>query len=134
MRIGIFAKTFPGSTPGMVMQAAAEAGFQSVQYNMACSGLAALPEQISKDVAEAVNAASKASGTAIAAISATYNMIHPDMQIRQAGRKSFEVIAAKARMMGAQLLTVCSGSCDPEDQWRHHPDNAGAQAWDRRAA
>lgn len=129
MRIGIFAKTFPGSTPGMVMQAAVGAGFRSVQYNMACSGMSALPEHISTDAAQAVNAASKASGAAIAAVSATYNMIHPDLQIRQSGRRSFECIAAKARMMGAQLLTVCSGSCDPDDQWRHHPGNAGADAW-----
>jgi sugar phosphate isomerase/epimerase len=129
MRIGIFAKTFAGSTPGMVMQAAADAGFQSVQYNMACSGLSPLPEQIGDDVAEAVNTDSKASNVSVAAISATYNMIHPDMRIRQAGRRSFEEIAAKAGKMGAQLLTVCSGSRDPDDQWRHHPDNAGASAW-----
>jgi sugar phosphate isomerase/epimerase len=26
--------------------------------------------------------------------------------------------------MGSRLLTVCTGSRDPRDQWRHHPDNA----------
>jgi sugar phosphate isomerase/epimerase len=129
MRLGIFAKTFPGSDPDTVLVAAAGAGFQSVQYNMACSGLSSLPEEISDQAAEAVALAVKATGVAIAAVSATYNMIHPDLSIREAGRRSFAVVAAKARMMGAGLLTVCSGSCDAEDQWRHHPDNCGAEAW-----
>jgi sugar phosphate isomerase/epimerase len=129
MRIGVFAKTFAGSAPGAVLKAAADAGFQSVQYNMACSGLSALPGQFSDDIAEAVNAASNSAGVALAAISATYNMIHPDLEIRRAGRRSFEAIAAKAGVMGARLLTVCSGSCDAEDQWRHHPDNKGRRAW-----
>jgi sugar phosphate isomerase/epimerase len=129
MRVGIFAKTFAGTDPGTVMKAAAEAGYQSVQYNMACSGLASLPDAVSDEIAAAVDAASKASGISVAAISATYNMIHPDMKKREAGRASFAAIAAKARLMGTQLLTVCSGSCDPEDQWRHHRDNSGKDAW-----
>jgi sugar phosphate isomerase/epimerase len=129
MRIGIFAKTFAGSDPDAVLEAAAGAGFQSVQYNMACSGLSALPEMISAQKAEAVALAANENGISIAAVSATYNMIHPDLSIRNAGRRSFAAIAAKARMMGSGLLTVCSGSCDAEDQWRHHPDNAGTEAW-----
>jgi sugar phosphate isomerase/epimerase len=129
MRIGIFAKTFAGSDPNSVMKAAADAGYQSVQYNMACSGLASLPDTIGDEIAEAVRAASEANDVSIAAVSATYNMIHPDMKMREAGRASFAMIAAKARMMGTQLVTVCSGSCDADDQWRHHPDNGGSEAW-----
>jgi sugar phosphate isomerase/epimerase len=129
MRIGIFAKTFAGSHPEAVMKAAANSGYHSVQYNMACSGLSALPEVISNHAAEALTLAANTNSVAIAAVSATYNMIHPDLRIRIAGRKSFEAIAAKARMMGAGLLTVCSGSCDAKDQWRHHPENGGAEAW-----
>ncbi len=32
--------------------------------------------------------------------------------------------------MGATLLTVCTGSYDPNDQWRRHPHNSGAAAWE----
>ena len=39
MRLGIFAKTFPGSAPSPVLRQARAAGFAAVQYNMACSGL-----------------------------------------------------------------------------------------------
>lgn len=129
MQLGIFAKTFAGTTPLGVLQAAADAGYGAVQYNMACSGGPALPAEVSSETAQAVHAASRQTGVAIAAISATYNMTHPDLAKRQSGRASFAAIAAQAGAMGSRLLTVCSGSMDAQDQWRHHPDNATPDAW-----
>ena len=134
MQLGIFAKTFAGSTPAAVLGAAKAAGYGAVQYNMACSGLAALPEAISHDVADAVRAASLATGVEIAAVSATYNMIHPDAAVREAGRRAFAAIAAAAPRMGTRLITVCTGSRDAADQWRHHPENESPQAWDEMCA
>jgi sugar phosphate isomerase/epimerase len=129
MYLGIFAKTFPGATPGEVLGAARDAGYTAVQYNMACSGLPSLPERIAPEVIEAVSEASDASGVSIAALSATYNMIHPDLSVREAGRRAFAALAAAAPAMGTRLLTVCTGSRDAADQWRHHPDNASPGAW-----
>jgi sugar phosphate isomerase/epimerase len=129
MKLGIFAKTFPGDRASTVLQAAKDAGYGSVQYNMACSGIGALPEEIAPEIVASVRDASLATCIEIAAISATYNMIHPDRIIREAGRRSFEAIAASANEMGSKLLTVCTGSCDAQDQWRHHPDNDTAAAW-----
>ncbi|MEP7453894.1 sugar phosphate isomerase/epimerase [Phyllobacterium sp. SB3] len=129
MKLGIFAKTFPGTSPLDVLRAAAEAGYSSVQYNMACSGIGALPEHVSPQVVQAIKSASEETGVEIAAISATYNMIHPDVALREAGRRSFEAIAAASNAIGSRLLTVCTGSRDPLDQWRHHPDNQGESAW-----
>jgi sugar phosphate isomerase/epimerase len=129
MKIGIFAKTFAGHGAREVLSAAGRAGYDCVQYNMACSGLAALPGAIDAATAGAVRDASRETSVAIAAISATYNMIHPDLAVREAGRASFAAIAERAREMGTGLLTVCTGSRDPHDQWRHHPDNSAPEAW-----
>jgi sugar phosphate isomerase/epimerase len=129
MQLGIFAKTFAGTTPLPVLGAAKQAGYGAVQYNMASSGLGALPSLIDDGVAHAVRDASAQTGVAIAAVSATYNMIHPDEPARVAGRRAFAAIAAAAPAMGTRLVTVCTGSRDPVDQWRHHPDNAGPDAW-----
>ncbi len=131
MKLGIFAKTFPGATPQAVLEAAEDAGYASVQYNMACSGIGALPRVIESSVADAVLEASTRTGVAVAAVSATYNMIHPEPSIREAGRHSFGTIAAAASRMGTSLLTVCTGSGDVRDQWRHHPDNDTEAAWTR---
>lgn len=129
MRAGIFAKTFAGTTPDVVLAAARDAGYASVQYNFACSGLGALPQAIPDAAVAAIREASERTGVAIAAISATYNMIHPDIAVREAGRRSFAAIAAAAHAAGSTLLTVCTGSRDAADQWRDHPDNQGAEAW-----
>jgi sugar phosphate isomerase/epimerase len=79
MKIGIFAKTFPENTPLAVLSSAQRAGYECVQYNMACSGLSSLPTAISEEIADAVQVASEETGVAIAAVSATYNMIHPGL-------------------------------------------------------
>jgi sugar phosphate isomerase/epimerase len=129
MKLGIFARTFAGATPQEVLSSARRAGYEAVQYNMACSGLSPLPLEISDETAEAVSIASVKTGVAIAAVSATYNMIDPNLSKREEGRRSFAAIAGSAHRIGTNLLTVCTGSCDPHDPWRYHPDNSGAKAW-----
>jgi sugar phosphate isomerase/epimerase len=101
---------------------------------MASSGLSSLPVEIPQAAAEAVAGAAAEAGVEIAAVSATYNMTHPDAAMRAAGRVSFAVIAGAAPRMGSRLVTVCSGSCDAGNQWRYHPDNETAAAWDAMVA
>ena len=129
MRLGIFAKTFAGNDPGAVLRQSAEAGFEGVQYNMACSGLAVLPDAIPADVARAVADAAAATAQPVFAVSGTYNMIHPDVAVRREGERRLEVIAAACAALGTKVLTLCTGTRDPQDQWRHHPDNASPEAW-----
>jgi sugar phosphate isomerase/epimerase len=38
-------------------------------------------------------------------------------------------LLSAARAMGTSLVTLCTGTRDPEDQWRHHPDNDTPEAW-----
>jgi sugar phosphate isomerase/epimerase len=129
MRLGIFAKTFAGTSPGPVLRQAVAAGYEAVHYNMACSGLSSLPIHVPNAVADAVAAASAETGVNIVAVSATYNMVHPDLAVRERGRLAFEAIAAQAARMGTRVLTLCTGSRDPTDQWRHHPDNDRTSTW-----
>ncbi len=129
MRLGIFAKTFAGSDPATVLTAVRAAGFEATQYNMACSGLPAMPEEIPEEVASAVSAAARAAGVGISAVSGTYNMIHPDPAVRATGSRRLERLAASAGAMGTDLITLCTGTRDAEDQWRGHPDNGSPEAW-----
>jgi sugar phosphate isomerase/epimerase len=129
MRLGIFAKTFAGSDPATVMAAARAAGFDAVQYNMACSGLAAMPESLTEAQVGAVSDAARAAGVAVAAVSGTYNMIHPDPGVRAAGLRRLGVLIDHAAGMGTGMVTLCTGTRDAEDQWRHHPENASPEAW-----
>ena len=129
MRIGVFAKTFPGREPDAVLRQSAAAGFEGVQYNMACSGLASMPDEIPGDAVKSVADAARETGQHIFAVSGTYNMIHPDPAVCRAGERRLAVIAAACRGMGSPLVTLCTGTRDPDDQWRHHPDNTTPEAW-----
>jgi sugar phosphate isomerase/epimerase len=129
MRLGIFAKTFAGSDPDTVLGAVATSGFGAAQYNMACSGLTPMPDAIDVGTSDAVRAAGAKQGVEIVALSGTFNMIHPDMQVREAGLRSLAVVIKAASRMGAPLVTLCTGTRDPADQWRGHPDNARPEAW-----
>lgn len=129
MQIGIFAKTFPGQGAEPVLAAAKNAGYDTVQFNMACLGLPAMPDEIADEVGKAVAAASNATGVSIAALSGTYNMIHPDVAVRAEGLRRLAVITKAAKVMGAPMVTLCTGTRDAHDQWRTHPDNATPEAW-----
>lgn len=129
MQLGIFAKTFPGNDPATALAAVAEAGFDAAHYNMACSGLPSMPDAIPENTAHAVAAASATTGIPLTGVSGTYNMIHPDPETRAAGHRRLEVIAAAAAAMGSDLISLCTGTRNPDDQWRHHPDNATPAAW-----
>ncbi len=127
--LGIFAKTFAGSDPRAVLAQARHAGFDAVQYNMACSGLEPLPTVVPRDVALALRDASAEFGVAPVALSATYNMIHPDLPARIVGQQALAALAEVAHTAGIPILTLCTGSRNRADQWAFHPDNGSEAAW-----
>jgi len=129
MRLGIFAKTFPGTDPASVLAQVKAAGFATAQYNMACSGLPSMPDAIAPAVSTAIAEASRQTGIPLCAVSGTYNMAHPNPAIRARGLRQLEVIAGACAAMGTSLVTLCTGTRDPDDQWRHHSDNSSAEAW-----
>lgn len=129
MQLGVFAKTFTGTDPLTVLSASRTAGFATVQYNMSCSGIGALPEVISDATAGNVCDAALETGVGIAAISATYNMTDPDRERLATGRRAFLVICEQAGAMGSDLVTVCSGSKHPHDKWQYHLSNDDPQSW-----
>jgi sugar phosphate isomerase/epimerase len=129
MRLGIFARTFPGTDPASVLASVAAAGYSCTQYNMACSGLPSMPDSISARQATRVAEASAGTGVAIVAVSGTYNMIHPDPRTRADGHRRLEVLAASCAGLSTALITLCTGTRDPVDQWKWHPDNDTQAVW-----
>ena len=129
MQLGVFAKTFPGNDPDTVLAAASAAGFATVHYNLTCSGLPSMPDAIPSAVSAAVSDAARRHAVSICGVSGTFNMIHPDPDVRRQGLARLDVVAGTARTMGTNVITLCTGTRDAEDQWRDHPDNATAEAW-----
>jgi sugar phosphate isomerase/epimerase len=129
MQIGIFAKTFEGRSAAEVLPKVKASGFATAQYNMACSGLPSLPSEVSDDAVAEIRDAALTTGVALCALSATYNMIHPDLAVREKGHGHLRVLAKAAAALSIPLLTLCTGTRDPHDQWRRHPDNDSPSAW-----
>ena len=131
MRIvpGIFAKTFSRPTLEEILDAVVSYGLYHIQFNLSCAGLPTFPDGIDPALIERIRRETAARGITMSAISGTYNMIHPDLDVRRAGLQHLRVLASACQGMGTSIITLCTGTRDPADMWRWHPDNASDGAW-----
>lgn len=127
--IGIFAKTFQRDSLFEILQAVKEQGFELIQFNMSCVGLPSMPAHIPAGTITEIQEALAETGLQMVGLSATFNMGHSDLEVRQNGLQSLEVLAQAAPVMGTELLSLCTGSRHPLDKWAFHPDNTSPAAW-----
>jgi len=129
MHIGIFTKTFLRPTLEETLDAVRGHGIHSVQFNLECAGLPSMPDRIETSVAERISSALVERKITMAAVSGTFNMIDPDLVKRRQGLKQLGVIASACKRLGTSVITLCTGTRDPENMWRRHPDNDSPEAW-----
>jgi len=129
MQLGIFAKTFARPTLEDVFDAVRAHGLRCVQFNLSCAGVPTLPDEIDPSLVTRIHEAALSRDIEIAAISGTYNMIHPDQEVQQSGLRRLRVLAAACRGLGTTVITICTGTRDPVDMWHWHPENASPQSW-----
>lgn len=129
MQLGIFAKTFAAQGAAASLAAVSAAGYDVAHFNLAILGRPSMPASIAPEDCAEIAAASRSTGVPIAAVSATYNMIHPDLAQREAGMEALQTMIRAAPAMGTRLVTLCTGTRHPTDQWAFHPGNAGEDAW-----
>lgn len=129
MEIGIFAKTFARPTLATTLDAVVSHRLHSVQFNLACAGLPSMPDQIDPALVAIIRRDMEARQITMAAISGTFNMIHPDLEQRRAGLRRLRELAAACAGLGTRIITLSTGTRDPENMWRRHPDNDTAAAW-----
>lgn len=132
MQIGIFTKVFARSTLEETLDTVISHGIHCVQFNLSCAGLPDLPERIEASDAKILDRARREMNSrniAIAAVSGTFNMIHPDLQKRGDGLKRLRILASACEWLGTSVITLCTGTRDPENMWRRHPENDSPQAW-----
>ena len=129
MEIGIFSKTFARPTLGAVLDAVADHGVHAVQFNLSCAGVGEMPATIAPDLCATIRQEMATRGIAMAAISGTFNMIHPNLAERQDGLRRLRTLAAACQDLGTSVITLCTGTRDTTSMWRDHPDNGSADAW-----
>lgn len=129
MELGIFTSTFSRPTLEETLDAVASHGLHHVQINLACAGMPSLPERIEPEVAGRIRRAASERGIALTSLSGTFNMAHPDPAHRADGARRLQMLTEAAPIFGSRIVTICTGSRDPDDMWRAHPDNATPEAW-----
>ena len=129
MRLGIFAKIFSRPSLEGVFDAVAGHGLRATQFNMSAAGLPSMPEEIDPALADRVREAAASRDVALAAVSGTFNMAHPDEGVRRDGLRRLGVISGACRRLGTSTITLCTGTRDQENMWRRHPENTTPEAW-----
>jgi sugar phosphate isomerase/epimerase len=129
MRVGIFAKTFARSSLEETLYAVRAHGIGCVQFNMSCASLPPMPEEIPAELTDRIRGEMERRNLTMAAVSGTFNMIHPDRGKRREGLRRLGVLADACGRLGTSVITLCTGTRDPEDMWRYHPENYSPMAW-----
>ena len=129
MQVGIMSRTYRRDSLDGVLNAVVSAGFRSIQFNLSAAGLDTLPSRLPAARARAIGDAVTRRGLAMAAISGTFNLIHPDETRRREGLARLGRLAESCQWLGTRTISLCTGTLDPDDMWTAHADNDGPGAW-----
>jgi sugar phosphate isomerase/epimerase len=134
MHLGIFARTFPRPTLEGTLDAIADRGLTHVQFNMSCAGLPTLPERADEDHCVWIARSFRERGLTMAAISGTFNLCDPDAVRLVDHLRRLDILAAACRWLDTRIITLCTGTRDPEDMWKWHPENVRRTTWEHLVA
>jgi sugar phosphate isomerase/epimerase len=129
MQIGILLRTFSRPTLEARLDAVRACGLECVQLSMDCAGLPMLPDKIPPELVSRIRHEADARGITIASLQGTFNMSHPEADHRRAGLRGLGVLATVCQPLGTSKIHLCTGTRDPIDMWRRHPDNDSPEAW-----
>lgn len=129
MELGIFAKTFVRADFEEGFAAVKSFGLDCVQFNFSCAGLPTLPECVEPILLERIRSALERHSLRMAAVSGTCNLINPDTAQRANDLRNLRTLIEACAGLGTSVVTLCTGTRDPSNMWRAHPENHSPGAW-----
>lgn len=129
VQVGVFARTFDEPTLEGVLDAIMSHGIKLVHFNLRCAGLETVPEEIGDNLCEKIRYGFAARCLKMIAISGTYNMIDPDVKRRESNTRRACHLIERARDLGSDFVTLCTGTRDPNNMWQAHLENNRSEAW-----
>lgn len=124
----MFELVFPRPRLGATLGAVAGHGVHHIQLDLLSAGLPSIPQGIPDDVAFLIRQECESRNITIEAVSSAYNMVHPDLHIRQEGLAALRDIAAACHAMGTSVIMLCTGTRNVESIWLPPPD-VTVQSW-----
>lgn len=128
MELGIFSKTYEGDLETVFRRIQAD-GLTATQFNLTTAGLETMPLVYNKDDLDEVKRISKKYNIKLAALSGTFNMIDPDSKARNDGIKRFRVLCEIANYLNIPVISLCTGSKNPNDKWAWDDRNLKDSSW-----
>ncbi|HET9778013.1 MAG TPA: sugar phosphate isomerase/epimerase family protein [Propionibacteriaceae bacterium] len=128
-RLGIFARTFRRDTPAEVADAVIGAGYALAHWNFAAIGRSTLAADVEDAEFTVVRTALDSAGLGIPSVSGTFNMIHPDVDLRARQLEQAVRLIGLVPRLSAAVVTLCTGTRDPDNMWRAHSGNTDSSAW-----
>ena len=130
-QFGAFARIFREDSADALADRFAELDLRTMQFNFSALGYPALPgrEEVERLDLAGIAASFATRKIRLWGISSTYNMAHPDAAIRKERTRHAAGYISALGPMGAEAVTLCTGTRDPENMWRRHPENSSEEAW-----
>jgi sugar phosphate isomerase/epimerase len=128
-QLGLLSPEFPAHSLAENLAAMSATGAVGVQFDLVCAVGATFPAELTDQEIRAITDGFASHGLEISALSGTYNMIDPNPLKRQAGAKNLDRLISFAPKLGVKVITLCTGSRDPQSMWKRHPENDTPAAW-----
>lgn len=138
MRIGLCSTDFTRPYPAReLFRRIADMGYETVQLAFGsveeCGFTATphieIPELIPAEAISAIRAASREYALPIGAVNGTWNMAHPDQEIRAEGLKRFDGFLQAVTELKCPIVSLCSGTRSCLHLWRYDEATSREDAW-----
>ena len=114
---------------GETLDAILDQGIRQLQFNMSSAHLDGPLADVIDSAAGPIREQIAKRNMTIAALGGPANMVHPDPDKRRQAMRRLELLVRVCKLLGSSVIATCTGSRDPDNMWRHHPDNASEAAW-----
>jgi sugar phosphate isomerase/epimerase len=127
--LGVFARVFPTGPAREIATAIRDAGFTTTQLNLSALGRPTLDTDLERSAASVIRRDFESAGVSVWGVSGTFNAIHPDRGLRHHDAEACLNVIRHAPHLGATVVTLCTGTRDPDNMWGPHPENTSSAAW-----
>jgi sugar phosphate isomerase/epimerase len=133
MELGIFSPEIGAKSVSELFEKVRNYGLSLMQLSFESICKEEMPVTIPDECLNEISRQMKETDVKVVAVNGTFNMAHPDKEIRLSGAKRFEIIAEACKKISCGLVTICTGSRNTGSMWSTHPLNDSKEAWDDMA-
>ena len=131
MRTGICTSDFKPSSVETIFKRINSYGISAIQFTYASFMMDEIPERIGDDTLIQIQRYSEKYDIEIVAGTATFNMIDPDEGRLEENIRRMDQMCAANKKLGCSILSLCTGTLNPNSMWAPHPDNCSEVAWQK---